>query len=99
RITREKLAQIDRAEQCLMDLGFAQLRVRHHGKLARIEVEQAALTKMLEENTRQKIVEGLHAAGFTYVTMDLEGYRMGSMNVGLEIKGEKHGEAYLPGDR
>ena len=62
----------------LLDLGFHQLRVRIHGKMARIEVLPAEFEKLLEH--REEIVTAFKRFGFTYVTMDLQGYRMGSMN-------------------
>ena len=81
-ITKEKLGMVEKAEQLLLDLGFHQLRVRIHGTLARIEVWPDELQKVLE-NLNQ-IVKALKEYGFTYVTMDLQGYRMGSMNETLK---------------
>lgn len=77
-ISKEKLGMVDQAEQLLLDLGFHQLRVRIHGKMARIEVMPEEFQKLLEN--REQIVAKLKEYGFTYVTMDLQGYRMGSMN-------------------
>lgn len=77
-ISEEKLSMVDRAEQLLLDLGFHQERVRIHGKMARIEVLPEEFDKILAN--RERIVREFKAAGFTYVTMDLQGYRMGSMN-------------------
>lgn len=79
-ITKEKLSMVDRAEQLLLDLGFRQLRVRIHGKMARIEVLPEEFEKLMQQDIRNEIVEKLTAYGFTYVTMDLKGYRTGSMN-------------------
>ena len=73
---------VDKAEQLLLDLGFHQLRVRIHGTLARIEVLPDELQKVLEN--RNQIVKAFKEYGFTYVTMDLQGYRMGSMNETLK---------------
>ena len=70
--------------QLVLDLGFHQLRVRIHGTLARIEVLPDELPKVLEN--REQIVKAFKEYGFTYVTMDLQGYRMGSMNETLCIK-------------
>lgn len=84
-ITPEKLEMVDRAEQFLLDLGFRQVRVRHHGTLARIEVEEAELERMLQAETRKQVHESLKQVGFTYVTMDLMGYRTGSMNETLVL--------------
>ena len=69
---------VDRAEQLLLDLGFHQVRVRIHGQLARIETAPAEFEKLLSE--RETIAPALRDFGFTYVTMDLTGYRTGSMN-------------------
>ena len=81
-ISEEKLAAVDRAEQLLLDLGFTQVRVRVHGsesgKLARIELLPEDFNKALE--LRTEISEKLKSYGFTYVSMDLQGYRTGSMN-------------------
>jgi uncharacterized protein len=77
-ITKEKLSMVDRGEQLLLDLGFHQLRVRIHGEMARIEVFPEEFEKLLAH--REEIVEKFRSYGFTYVTMDLQGYRMGSMN-------------------
>ena len=75
---------VDKAEQLLLDLGFHQLRVRIHDKMARIEVLPDELQKVL--NNREQIVKAFKEYGFTYVTMDLQGYRMGSMNETLKEK-------------
>lgn len=82
-ITDEKLRMVDRAEQLLQDLGFGQYRVRIHGNLARIELLPTELQKATEEETRGKIASKLKEYGFSYVTLDLAGYRTGSMNEGL----------------
>jgi uncharacterized protein len=83
-IDEEKLGMVDRAEQLLLDLGFHQLRVRIHGKLARIEVEPEEFGRLMEEGTRTKIYDALKSYGFSYVTLDLKGYRTGSMNETLD---------------
>ena len=80
----EKLGMVDKAEQLLLDLGFHQLRVRIHDKMARIEVLPDELQKVLDN--REQIVKAFKEYGFTYVTMDLQGYRMGSMNETLTEK-------------
>lgn len=78
-ITEKKLSLVDKAEQILRDSGFRQLRVRLHGEnLARIEVPQENADKVLVE--REKLVHSLKECGFTYVTLDLQGYRTGAMN-------------------
>ena len=78
KITKEKLNMVDLAEQFLLDLGFHQLRVRIHSNIARIEVEANELQKVL--SNREIISKKLKSLGFSYVTMDLDGYRTGSMN-------------------
>ncbi|HYG56644.1 MAG TPA: ATP-dependent sacrificial sulfur transferase LarE [Symbiobacteriaceae bacterium] len=80
-ITRERLAQVEAAENRLWGLGFRQVRVRHHGDTARIEVPQPDMAALLVE--RASVVNGLKDLGFTYVSLDLQGYRTGSMNEGL----------------
>ena len=79
-ITGAKVAQVEAAEEALRRQGFQQLRVRHHGSVARIEVPPAELPRLLDEEMRSRIVRDLQAAGFTYVTLDLQGFRSGSMN-------------------
>lgn len=79
-ITKEKLAMVEKAEQLLLDYGFRQVRVRIHGNLARIEVLPEQFDKLMEEKVRADVVAKLKEYGFLYVTMDLTGYRMGSMN-------------------
>lgn len=80
KITREKLAMVDRSEQLLLDLGFRQVRVRHHGDLARIEVGSDERGRFFTENLMERVYRELKKIGFTYVTLDLKGYRTGSMN-------------------
>lgn len=82
-ITADKLKAIDRVEAILWKLGFRQVRVRHHGEVARIEVEPAELPRLCEPDIRSALVEAAKAAGFRYVAADLQGYRTGSMNEGL----------------
>lgn len=84
RITEEKLTMVDRAEQLLLDKGFHQIRVRIHDKMARIEVMPEEFEKLIEKDTREEIVTKLREYGFTYVSMDLSGYRTGSMNETLK---------------
>ena len=80
-ITKEKLSMVDKSEQLLLDLGFHQLRVRIHNDIARVEVNDEEFEKLLLN--RKLIVQELKKNGFRYVTMDLEGYRTGSMNESL----------------
>ena len=75
---------VDRAEQLLLDLGFHQLRVRIHGTIARIEVLPEEFPMLIQEDVRSLVAERLRSYGFTYVTMDLKGYRTGSMNETLK---------------
>jgi len=83
-ITADGLAQVERAEVFLRGFGLRQLRVRHHGDTARIEVPADDVSALGEPVTRKKIVRRLKELGFTYVTLDLEGYRTGSMNETLD---------------
>ena len=85
-ISEEKLAMVDQAEQLLLDMGFHQLRVRIHDKLARIEVQPSEFEKIMQEENRTKIFHELKQYGFTYVTLDLQGYRTGSMNETLSAE-------------
>lgn len=80
RITEEKLAMVEKAEQWLLDQGFRQMRVRIHDQMARIEVLPEEFHKLTGTAVREELVAKLKSYGFTYVSMDLEGYRTGSMN-------------------
>ncbi|KPK95963.1 adenine nucleotide alpha hydrolase [bacterium SM23_31] len=80
RITPEKLRMIDLAENYLTDLGFNTVRVRHYDTTARIELDTHEFSKMMDETIRKKIVRKLKEIGYIYVTLDLEGFRSGSMN-------------------
>jgi uncharacterized protein len=80
-ITAEKLKQIDKGEMFLRHLGFCQqVRVRHHGPMARLEVDPAVLQRFVEKEIRHQIVDFFKALGFQFVALDLEGYVMGSLN-------------------
>jgi len=79
-ITSEKLKMVDEAEQLLLDLGFRQVRVRHHDTIARIEIEESQFPRIMEKEIRDKITKRFKEIGFTYVSLDLAGYRTGSMN-------------------
>lgn len=83
-IDEKKLGMVEQAEQILLDLGFRQVRVRMHGEMARIEVLPEELQKMTEPDVRAWVTEKFKALGFAYVTLDLTGYRTGSMNDLLE---------------
>jgi pyridinium-3,5-biscarboxylic acid mononucleotide sulfurtransferase len=80
KITKEKLAQVDRGEQFLLDLGFRQVRVRHHGDVTRLEVSAHERSKFFDTALMDRIYEKFREIGFAYVTLDLKGYRTGSMN-------------------
>jgi len=84
-VTPEKLAQIERGEAALRELGFRQFRVRHHGEVARIEIARDELPRALDPERAGEISCRLRAAGFLYVTLDLEGYRQGSLNEPLRV--------------
>lgn len=88
-ITREKLKMVEQAEQFLQDLGFTQVRVRVHGSLARIEVLSEEIPQLMLQDNRKRIAEKLKEYGFSYVTMDLCGYRIGSMNESLTVDEKK----------
>lgn len=79
-ISEEKLDMVDKAEQLLLDLGFYQVRVRIHGTMARIELLPEEFDRLMENKTREMVYEKLKSFGFSYVTLDLRGYRTGSMN-------------------
>ena len=85
RITPKILTQVDRAEAALRRLGFNDLRVRHHDKLARIEVNESMIDAVTAR--REEIIQAIKAAGYTYVTVDLQGLRHGSMNEVLLSRG------------
>lgn len=80
RITPEKLAMVGKAEAYLRDLGVTQMRVRHHGPLARIEVPLEELARLVDPGVRGALVSTFNDIGYTYVTLDLAGFRSGSMN-------------------
>jgi len=83
RITAKRLRQVDQCETFLREHGFGTFRVRYHGDTARIEIAIAELPRLLNPQLRQALVAVCKAAGFTYVALDLEGFRSGSMNAGL----------------
>ncbi len=83
-ISEEKLRMVDEAEQLLLDLGFRQMRVRIHGNIARIEVTPEDIAMLIAEKNRERVCSSFREIGFDYVTMDLQGYRTGSMNETLK---------------
>ena len=88
-IDRKSLTRIGRAEEALLKEGFSQVRVRHHGHVARVEISPDEFPRILRENVRRRILSSLKEAGYLYVTLDLEGYRTGSMNEALAIGKKK----------
>jgi uncharacterized protein len=80
-ITAEGLRQVGEAEKALHELGFRQVRVRHHNEIARIEVEAEEIPRLLDPEVARRVVEALKATGYTYIAVDLEGYRTGSLNL------------------
>lgn len=84
-ITREKLEMVDKAEQFLLDLGFRQLRVRHHGDIARIEVSATERVRFFDEKLMDSVYNEFKKIGFKYTSLDLKGYRTGSMNEVIKI--------------
>ncbi len=79
-ITEEGLKRVDQAEDFLFGLGFKQVRVRHYGDLARIEVLNEEMGRLLNDSLREKVVGHLKGIGYRYITLDLQGFRSGSMN-------------------
>ncbi len=90
-VTPEKLRQIDRAEDALREIGFRQLRVRHHGDVARIELAPEEMRDIGEGDRLRRMSRALHDLGFKYVALDLDGYRTGSLNEVLVIEPPKEG--------
>jgi uncharacterized protein len=82
-VTEQRLTQVDRAEEFLRSLGLVEFRVRHHDTIARIEVNQQDIQKVTAEPLRSKIIEKLKSLGFKFVTVDLQGFRSGSLNESL----------------
>lgn len=79
-VTVEALEKVGRAEEYLQDMGFVGVRVRHHGDMARIEIRPTDFAHFLEDETRQQVSKGLHEIGYAFVSLDLDGYRTGSLN-------------------
>ena len=85
-VTREVLEQVERGEESLRQLGFRELRVRHHGELARVEIARDELPRALTMEMMDAITVALKQAGFKYVTLDCSGFRSGSMNAVLPVE-------------
>ncbi|OGO05873.1 MAG: hypothetical protein A2Y73_01340 [Chloroflexi bacterium RBG_13_56_8] len=80
-LTREKLGRVEGAEDLLRSqLGFRQVRVRDHASIARIEIQPSEFARMLDDSVLNRVVDGLKELGYDYVTLDLQGFRSGSMN-------------------
>jgi uncharacterized protein len=79
-ITIEKLSQVEQAEEFLKSLGLVEFRVRHHDEVARIEVKPDDISRIIEPDAKKRIIEKLKSFGFKYVTLDMEGFRSGSLN-------------------
>ena len=79
-ITVDGLKKVGKCEEALREAGFSQYRVRYHGEVARIEVPDAEMPRLLNKDIREKVVKVFKKEGFTYITLDIEGYRTGSMN-------------------
>jgi pyridinium-3,5-biscarboxylic acid mononucleotide sulfurtransferase len=86
RIEPDILRRLDKAERFMKELGFRQVRVRHHGDIARIEVEPEEITRLASPEIRRQVTERLKELGYLYITLDMDGYRMGSMNDVLKKK-------------
>ena len=92
-VTAERLALVERGEGALRELGFRQFRVRIHGNLARVEISPDELARALSPEMAATIADRLKAAGFAYVTLDLQGYRQGSLNEALRRPARAFGKA------
>jgi len=88
-IEPEGLKQVALAEEYLRELGFNQVRVRHHGQIARVEIDPQEFTKIIDEDVRGKIVKNFKKFGFIYISLDLAGFRSGSMNEPLDLGNKK----------
>jgi uncharacterized protein len=85
-VTREVLEQVEKAEESMRQLGFRELRVRHHGELARVEIARNELPRALSMEMLDAITAALKQAGFQYVTLDCTGFRSGSLNAILPVE-------------
>jgi len=88
-ITREKLAQVEEIEAFLENEGFRVYRARHHGDILRLEFDPDGMGRLADEELRRRIVDAAKSRGFLYVTVDMEGYRTGSMNEALSVKSRR----------
>ncbi|UCE21291.1 MAG: ATP-dependent sacrificial sulfur transferase LarE [Candidatus Aminicenantes bacterium] len=88
-IESESLKQVALAEEYLRELGFNQVRVRHHGQIARVEIDPQEFRKIIDEDVRKKIIKNFKKFGFIYISLDLAGFRSGSMNEPLNLGNKK----------
>jgi uncharacterized protein len=88
-VTIERLTNVDRGEEILREFGFREFRVRHHDKLVRLEIAPAEMERILRKDLLEEIARRFRELGFTYITLDLEGFRSGSMNEVLPVKIKK----------
>ena len=95
-ITPERLRMVDQAETFLLNLGIERCRVRHHGTIARLELDPAGMARILKEDMRHLVVTRLRDIGFGHITMDLEGYVSGSMNRALDLDSESQLKGVKP---
>jgi pyridinium-3,5-biscarboxylic acid mononucleotide sulfurtransferase len=93
KITEDLLQKISSAESVLKKLGFRQVRVRHHGNIARIELQALDMHKILDIKIKNTVIKALKELGYLYITLDIEGYTTGSMNKTLELNPEKRKSA------
>jgi uncharacterized protein len=84
-VTAERLSQVERGEEALRGLGFRQVRLRHHGEVARVEIEPSELVRALDSAMARRISAVIKPLGFRWVSLDLDGYRTGSLNEGLGV--------------
>jgi uncharacterized protein len=91
-VTREALSAVEQGEEALRQLGFRQLRVRHHGDIVRIEIDRSELPRALDPALAAEFTRIFKALGFRFVTLDLEGFRSGSMNAVLPLEQLRRGK-------
>jgi uncharacterized protein len=100
KINTKNLKQVAQAEECLRKLGFTQVRVRHHGQIARIEIESSEFLKITEKKVREAVIKDFKKFGYIYIALDLAGFRSGSMNEPLKLaSGKKQEEKRKPKNR
>jgi len=88
-LTKENLSQVEQAEEVIKNAGFKQYRVRHHGDLARIELLPKDIKELLDDKLREEIDNKLRSLGFSYITLDLRGYKTGNMNINISKKSKE----------